>query len=413
MSMQESSPSSIGIAVVLAAVVFVTTAPPVRRARCRCTAGDRRSATTPLARPPAWPSRRRVATSPLSTPPRRPAPASPRRRPRRSPVDAARPRGHRRQPAHVSSTGVGLTHLGRHRCLRRRRVSLGSSGQRPPRLRPGRQRRQLDEIRDGARGTSASSNRRRAPVPGHRVPPADALSQGQHDLPGEHLPGDERLRPRYRCTRSARTRLPRSPSARRAAGSRPCHGSQYNQVGEKNGGPAPRGMDRFPTPRRPAATSPSTTHVVPGPAIGTNTTARGRGTALHHRWWRTLMLALASTAIAWVSPSHHPWLDRLRPLQRPFGAARARLRVELAPNRKPYYSDEELEGRRPGVGSSSAARSLGHRPRPAAVLGVRTSARPARPKAPIARGSSTGAAGASSRRRRPTAASTALVATAA
>ena len=26
----------------------------------------------------------------------------------------------------------------------------------------------------------------------------------------------------------------------------PCHGSQYNQVGEKKGGPAPRGMDRFP-----------------------------------------------------------------------------------------------------------------------------------------------------------------------
>jgi cytochrome b6-f complex iron-sulfur subunit len=25
----------------------------------------------------------------------------------------------------------------------------------------------------------------------------------------------------------------------------PCHGSQYNQVGEKRGGPAPRGMDRF------------------------------------------------------------------------------------------------------------------------------------------------------------------------
>ena len=25
----------------------------------------------------------------------------------------------------------------------------------------------------------------------------------------------------------------------------PCHGSQYNQAGEKKGGPAPRGMDRF------------------------------------------------------------------------------------------------------------------------------------------------------------------------
>src|SRR3546814_4318881 len=25
----------------------------------------------------------------------------------------------------------------------------------------------------------------------------------------------------------------------------PCHGSQYNQVGEKKGGPAPRGLARF------------------------------------------------------------------------------------------------------------------------------------------------------------------------
>jgi cytochrome b6-f complex iron-sulfur subunit len=26
----------------------------------------------------------------------------------------------------------------------------------------------------------------------------------------------------------------------------PCHGSKYNRVGEKRGGPAPRGLDRFP-----------------------------------------------------------------------------------------------------------------------------------------------------------------------
>ena len=30
----------------------------------------------------------------------------------------------------------------------------------------------------------------------------------------------------------------------------PCHGSQYNRVGEKKGGPAPRGMDRFAATRR-------------------------------------------------------------------------------------------------------------------------------------------------------------------
>ena len=37
----------------------------------------------------------------------------------------------------------------------------------------------------------------------------------------------------------------------------PCHGSQYNQVGEKKGGPAPRGLDRFAI-ESAAASSPST-----------------------------------------------------------------------------------------------------------------------------------------------------------
>lgn len=54
-----------------------------------------------------------------------------------------------------------------------------------------------------------------------------------------------------------------------------CHGSQYNRVGEKKGGPAPRGMDRHP-----ATISPSgdvvidTGTVIPGPAIGVNTTGQ-------------------------------------------------------------------------------------------------------------------------------------------
>jgi cytochrome b6-f complex iron-sulfur subunit len=58
----------------------------------------------------------------------------------------------------------------------------------------------------------------------------------------------------------------------------PCHGSQYNRVGEKKGGPAPRGMDRFPI--LPIGsngdvtidTAPSA--LVTGPPIGTNTTGQ-------------------------------------------------------------------------------------------------------------------------------------------
>jgi cytochrome b6-f complex iron-sulfur subunit len=55
----------------------------------------------------------------------------------------------------------------------------------------------------------------------------------------------------------------------------PCHGSQYNRVGEKKGGPAPRGMDRFPMKVTPAnELSVDTGTVIQGPAIGTNTTGQ-------------------------------------------------------------------------------------------------------------------------------------------
>ena len=55
----------------------------------------------------------------------------------------------------------------------------------------------------------------------------------------------------------------------------PCHGSQYNRVGEKKGGPAPRGMDRFRSPSSAAGDVVIDTGTVfPGPPIGTNTTGQ-------------------------------------------------------------------------------------------------------------------------------------------
>ena len=55
----------------------------------------------------------------------------------------------------------------------------------------------------------------------------------------------------------------------------PCHGSQYNQVGEKKAGPAPRGMDRFPlTVGGNGDVTIDTGTIVAGPAIGTNTTGQ-------------------------------------------------------------------------------------------------------------------------------------------
>ena len=54
----------------------------------------------------------------------------------------------------------------------------------------------------------------------------------------------------------------------------PCHGSQYNRVGEKKGGPAPRGMDRFGVAINNGVLAIDTGAVFAGPAIGVNTTGQ-------------------------------------------------------------------------------------------------------------------------------------------
>jgi cytochrome b6-f complex iron-sulfur subunit len=56
----------------------------------------------------------------------------------------------------------------------------------------------------------------------------------------------------------------------------PCHGSQYNQVGEKRGGPAPRGMDRFTATidGDVVTVDTGTSGQIQGPPIGTNTTGQ-------------------------------------------------------------------------------------------------------------------------------------------
>jgi cytochrome b6-f complex iron-sulfur subunit len=56
----------------------------------------------------------------------------------------------------------------------------------------------------------------------------------------------------------------------------PCHGSQYNRVGEKKAGPAPRGLDRFPIEiTEDGDFVVNTAVIVQGPAIGTDTTNQG------------------------------------------------------------------------------------------------------------------------------------------
>ena len=57
----------------------------------------------------------------------------------------------------------------------------------------------------------------------------------------------------------------------------PCHGSKYNRVGEKRGGPAPRGLDRWPLTVSGNSIEVDQTAGLPvtGPPIGTDTTGQG------------------------------------------------------------------------------------------------------------------------------------------
>jgi cytochrome b6-f complex iron-sulfur subunit len=53
-----------------------------------------------------------------------------------------------------------------------------------------------------------------------------------------------------------------------------CHGSQYNRNGEKKGGPAPRGLDRFGLAVSSGSVTVNTAVIIQGPPIGTNTTGQ-------------------------------------------------------------------------------------------------------------------------------------------
>ncbi len=55
----------------------------------------------------------------------------------------------------------------------------------------------------------------------------------------------------------------------------PCHGSKYNRVGEKQGGPAPRGLDHFVVTISGDNLSIDTSVPILGVPIGTNTTGQG------------------------------------------------------------------------------------------------------------------------------------------
>ena len=104
--------------------------------------------------------------------------------------------------------------------------------------------------------------------------PAEALPQGRGGLPAPVLTGMEAgIIALYQKCPHLGCRVPNCDTSQWFEC--PCHGSQYNRVGEKKGGPAPRGMDRFAVDGQRRRASPSTPAlIIQGPPIGTNTTGQ-------------------------------------------------------------------------------------------------------------------------------------------
>ena len=106
--------------------------------------------------------------------------------------------------------------------------------------------------------------------------PSDALPKARGGVPAPPSTPGWPTTASSRCTRSVRTSDAACPSCASSGWFEcPCHGSQYNQVGEKKAGPAPRGMDRFAISVDAGGTlSIDTSTVYTGPVIGTNTTGQ-------------------------------------------------------------------------------------------------------------------------------------------
>ena len=131
----------------------------------------------------------------------------------------------------------------------------------------------------------------------------------------------------------------------------PCHGSQYNRVGEKKGGPAPRGLDRFAvTRRRRQPRHRHRQHVARPADRHQHHRPGGRGSALHHLGGGSLSAArqgsTQSIAIVIVVVLTGAWLVYLLWNVRRAGRPEIGSEIELAPNRKEYSTTSSSKGRR-------------------------------------------------------------------
>lgn len=104
--------------------------------------------------------------------------------------------------------------------------------------------------------------------------PADALPKAEAEYPAALLPNMQAgITVQYQKCPHLGCRVPQCVSSQWFECG--CHGSQYNRVGEKKGGPAPRGMDHFAAEITSAGDVVVDTGTIwQGLPIGTNTTGQ-------------------------------------------------------------------------------------------------------------------------------------------
>ena len=262
--------------------LFVTTsaaATPARRraSLSRETRGRDRSTRPPRRAEPL--TGRAVRAGRAWRPPSRPASSCPSAAPLPAPYVPPDPE-RSASPAASSSTAARRPHGPQPRRLRRRRASPScgrssavASARRSPSAR--------STTSWPASGPTTTSSTWPRAGPGHRVP-GRGIPKADDGLPADVArpawrPGIVAL---YQKCPHLGCRVPNCTTSQWFEC--PCHGSQYNRVGEKKGGPAPRGMDRFPRHRGRRQLVVDTGTIVHGPPIGTNTTGQeAEGPALH------------------------------------------------------------------------------------------------------------------------------------
>ena len=243
----------------------------------------------------------------------------------------------------------------------------------------------LDDINDGHRQRAAVLLRADGRFLDHRLPVGRPAQGG-----GASYPGRRPRRHGRRASSALYQKCPhlgcRVPSCTSQQWFEcPCHGSQYNQVGEKKAGPAPRGMDRF------AITVDAGGDVIdrhrhrvsPGRRSARTPPARRPRDRTASPERQALMTRMAgaqprppsrgsSSRSSVVGFIIYAVVNR-RPARKELGSE-----IELAPNRKPYYDDEELEGKRLER-VPARRRAAARRHRRSACRSTGCSSRPARP----------------------------------